>query len=117
MAGGNAPMNKYTAKRAEFVFGQPMKPCPKCGDYEIKWQTPIKAGVVPGDSVKQMVAKWARANREGAMLEGPIFLRCFACGHDGPSVDCTGRSRDDVGRDLVVAAEVKRLWNSQETKP
>ena len=96
-----------------------MKPCPKCGSYHIKHQTPIqmKEPVLATDSAKQIVGKWARAVRDGNnALEGPVFLMCFDCGHKGPAVDCTGRTAEDVGRDPIVAATVKRLWNEQSNE-
>lgn len=33
---------KDPAKRAAWVYGQPMNPCPSCGGYNMKPQTPIK---------------------------------------------------------------------------
>lgn len=106
---------KDPAKRAEFVFGQPMKPCPKCGSYKMGYQTPIKLDLKPEDSARQVVSKWAREMKEtGGILKGPVFLMCQGCQHKGPSVDCSGRTSAEVGRDPKVSAEVKRLWNSQE---
>ncbi len=103
------------SKRAEFVFGQPMKPCPKCGSYKMGYQTPIKLDLKPEDSARQVVSKWAREMKEtGGILKGPVFLMCQGCQHKGPSVDCSGRTSVEVGRDPKVASEVKRLWNSQE---
>lgn len=110
---------KYTAKRAEFTFGQPMKPCPKCGSYHFMHQTPIKMDepITPQDTAKSLLGKWARAQKghlgEDSEMEGPVFIMCFDCGHKGPSVDCTGMTRGQVGRSKPVADEVKRLWNAQ----
>lgn len=102
--------------RAKFVFGQEMKACPKCGGYNIKNQTPIKLKelIQPTDGAKQILGKWTRTVMAGnTPLEGTAFIMCFTCGHKGPSVDCSGRTSEDVGKDPVVAAEMKRLWNNQ----
>lgn len=113
----NSGILKDPAKRAEFVFGQPMKPCPKCGSYRMGYQTPIKLDIKPDDSARQIVEKWAlEVKATSGILEGPVFLVCQDCRHKGPSLDCSGRTSADVGRDPKVSAEVKRLWNSQEQK-
>lgn len=107
---------KYDAKRAQFIFGMPMKPCPKCGGYNIRHQTPIqmKEPILAGDTARQIVGKWARAVRDGdnfvAALEAHHEHRTLK---QGPAMDCTGRTAEDVGRDPVVASTVKRLWNEQ----
>jgi len=107
-----------TAASAKFVFGQDMKPCPKCGSFNMFWQTPIKMDkepILPTDTAKQLLGKWARAIKDGhTPLEGPVFLMCRDCYHKGPSVDCSGRTSEDVGSDRKVADKVKRLWNTQE---
>ena len=104
------------ADRAAFVFGQPMNPCPKCGSYRMFYQTPIitKEPILPTDDAKQPLGKWARSVKDGnTPLEGPVFLMCRDCRHRGPSVDCAGRTAEDVGKDPAVCSEVKRLWNGQ----
>ena len=104
------------AKRAEYVFGQPMQPCPKCGSYSLIHQAPIKMDVPisADDTAKQILGKWARAVRSGSTpLEGPVYIMCQECFHKSPSVDCRGRTSESVGRDPVVAKQVKRLWNDQ----
>lgn len=104
------------AERAAFVFGQPMKPCPKCGSYRMMTQTPIvmKEPIEATDTAKQMVGKWARAVKGGCTpLEGPVYLMCRDCFHAGPAMDCRGRTAEDVGKDRVVFATVIRLWNEQ----
>jgi hypothetical protein len=104
------------AKRAEFVFGQPMKPCPKCGSYSLIHQTPIKMAepITAGDSAKQAVGKWAREMSRGdPQMEGPVFIMCRDCFHKGPSMDCTGMTRSQVGQSREVSDTVKRLWNDQ----
>lgn len=74
----------------------------------------MREPILAGDSAKQAVGKWARAIRDGATpLEGPVFIACFDCGHNGPSLDCSGRTSEDVGADKYVAAKVKELWNNQ----
>ncbi len=106
------------AERAAFVFGQPMKPCPKCGSYRMMAQTPIvmKEPILATDTAEQLLGKWARTVKDGnEMMEGPFFMMCRSCGHKGPAVDCSGRSRAEVGQDRAAYAEVKRLWNEQET--
>lgn len=105
---------KDPASRVAFIYGQPMKPCPKCGAYNMKPQTPIKMeSIKSDDSAGQIVGKFARAVTSGSELEGPVFFMCFSCGHCGPSVDCAGRTREEVGRDKDLNAEIKRLWNAQ----
>lgn len=106
---------KNPAKRAEFIFGQPMEPCPKCKGYSLKQQTPIvMEEILSTDGARQILGKWARARRGGVTpLEGPVFIACAACGHKGPAVDCTGRTREEVGQDPKISAEMKRLWNGQ----
>lgn len=105
-----------TAKQAAFVFGQDMKACPKCGSFYMMHQTPIvmKEEILPTDSAKQLLGKWARAVKDGhTPLEGPVFIMCRDCGHKGPAADCSGRTSEEVGRDKAVADTVKRLWNEQ----
>lgn len=107
---------KDPAKRAAFVFGQPMKPCPKCGGYSLIHQTPIKMAepIAAGDTAEQAIGKWAREMLRGdPEMEGPVFIMCRDCGHKGPSVDCTGMTREQVGQSREVSTEVKRLWNEQ----
>lgn len=102
------------AERCEFVFGQPMQPCPKCGSYRLTYQTPIKLAEPLPDKpdAKALLRAWARAHREGSpMLEGPVYIACQECWHHGPALDCSGRTSDDVSHDVAVASEVKRLWN------
>lgn len=104
----------YTAATARMIFGQEMKPCPNCGGYQLKYQTPIRIDLKPEDGAKQILGKWARAIRAGATeLQGPCYLMCWDCRHKGPSLDCTGRTSEDVGKDPKVATEVKHLWNTQ----
>lgn len=80
----------------------------------MKPQIPIRMDVSEKDTAKQIVGKWARAIKSGAtQLEGPAYLMCFDCFHKGPSVDCTGRTSEDVARDKAVYDEMKRLWNTQ----
>lgn len=100
--------------RAEFIFGQPMQPCPKCGSYNLRSQTPIVCDFDADDTPRQTLGKWARATKEGATpLQGPVFVMCVDCRHRGPAVDCTGCTSEEVGQDPQVAAEMKRLWNEQ----
>lgn len=103
-------------ERREFVFGQPMKPCKKCGS-NLRHQVPIKLNEdlpEPFDA-KKMLGIWARARKDGKTpLEGTAYLMCGDCLHKGPSVDVSGRTAEDVGKDPVVAKEMKRLWNEEE---
>lgn len=102
------------AKRAEWIYGQPMRPCPTCGSYSMKPQMPIAMEATGAETVPQLVGKWARATKAGAtQLEGPCYYACFDCGHKGPAVDCTGRTSEDARQDRELNAEMKRLWNSQ----
>ena len=102
------------AKRAQWVYGQPMAPCPICGSYNMKPQIPIQLERSGDETAQQLLGKWARATRAGATpLEGTAFFMCWDCGHKGPAVDCAGRTREDVGQDRALNAEIKRLWNTQ----
>lgn len=102
------------AARAAWVYGQPMNPCPKCGGYNMKPQTPIVMDVTGSESPQQLLGKYARATKAGATpLEGPCYYQCWDCWHKGPAVDCTGRTSEAVRADRAVNAEMKRLWNSQ----
>lgn len=106
-----------TAATAKMIFGQEMKSCPKCGSFDMMFQTPIKMDKEPilaTDTAKQLVGKWARAIKDGyTPLEGPVYLMCRDCWHKGPAFDCTGRTSEEVGRDKNVADIVKKLWNEQ----
>ena len=107
---------RYTKNRTKIVFGQDMKECPNCGSYHFKFQTPIKmeTPIEATDSPKQMVKKWAKEMlKEDVYMEGPVFIMCFDCGHKGPSVDCSGRTLYDVGKDAKLSSDVKMLWNNQ----
>lgn len=97
-----------TKEQCKFIFGMEMQPCPSCGSFNLGFQTPIKTK--GGESLKKLVAMSIRGGNE---LEGPVYIKCWKCHHAGPSLDCSGRMRDDVGRDAHVAATVKALWNSQ----
>lgn len=57
---------KDPAKRAEWVYGQPMTPCPKCGSYDMKPQIPIALGTAGTETMPQLVAKWARGTKARA---------------------------------------------------
>lgn len=95
-----------------------MAPCPACGSYHIRFQAPIAVDISADDDMRKVVSKWAKAIKGGhTPLRGPVFIVCFGCGHAGPSVDCTGRTSEDVCRDPAVSAEVIRLWNSQPKIP
>jgi hypothetical protein len=99
------------AKRTEWIFGETMIPCPKCGSYNLKNQTPIKLDISADDEPREIMRKWAKATGE---LEGPCYIVCWDCKHRGPSFDCSGRTLQDVIMDPQVYAEMKRLWNSQK---
>ncbi len=105
---------KHTADSAKFIFGQLMIPCPKCGSYHIGYSTPIKLDAPLPDDAKGALSAWAKATKAGRTpLEGTCRLMCRDCGHKGPSVDVSGRTAEDVGKDKAVADETKRLWNAQ----
>jgi hypothetical protein len=104
-----------TARRAEIIFGTPMKACPTCGSYNFRFQTPIKLKepVASTDTAAQLVGKWARAIKDGnTPLEGPVFIMCFDCGHKSAPVDCTGMTAEEVGRSAAVAKETIQRWNA-----
>lgn len=104
-------------KRAAFVFGQPMIPCPKCDGFDIGYSTPIKIDGEWPNTARGLISAWAKAHKKGnTPLEGTCRIMCRKCGHKGPSVDVTGRTAEDIGMDPIVAAAAKRLWNSQEKK-
>lgn len=103
------------AKRAAWLYGQPMAPCPKCGSYNMKPQLPIRIDLTGDETMPQLFGKWVRATKDGATpLEGPCFYMCWDCRHKGPAVDCTGRTREDCGQDRALNTEMKRLWNTQK---
>lgn len=108
-------MRGTPAERCEWVFQCPMNPCPSCGGYDLISQVPIVIEELPDDAtVRQMMGTWARARKSGTTpLIGTAFITCKSCGHNGPSYDVSGRTAEDVGRDLVVSTEIKRLWNTQ----
>lgn len=105
---------KDPAKRAEWVYGQPMAACPKCGSYNMKPQIPIALETTGAETMPQLVGKWARYTKAGATpLQGHAYYCCWDCGHKGPAVDCTGRTSEECRADRALNAEMKRLWNTQ----
>ncbi len=105
---------RHTKENTKFIFGQEMQPCPKCGSYNIGYQTPIVCEVTGHESIRELLTKFARATKAGATpLQGPVYLHCRECSHKGPAVNCSGRTVEEIGQDRTVAAEVKRLWNEQ----
>lgn len=103
------------AKRAEWIYGQPMMPCPTCGSYNMKPQMPIAMETTGAETMPQLVGKWARAIKAGATpLQGPAYYACGDCGHKGPAVDCTGRTSEECRSDRALNTEMKRLWNEQK---
>lgn len=110
------PNLKDPASRAAWVYGQPMKPCPKCGSFNMKPAMPIKLDAPLDESVPGLLGRWARATKGGATpLEGPAYYYCWDCRHKGPAVDCTGRTSEECRADPALNAEMKRLWNEQAT--
>ena len=105
---------KDPAKRAEWVYGQPMAPCPKCGSYKMHPQMPIQIDLEETDTALQVLGKYAKATKEGRTpLLGPAYYECRDCGHEGPAVDCTGRTSEEARLDVTLNKEMKRLWNEQ----
>jgi len=109
----------HNAAHAEFVFGQPMKPCPKCGSYNMAYQMPIKVPAAEIEKMAQLSLQEAMSiafalSKDSGEIEGPVYLRCMNCYHRGPAVDCTGRDAHDVKLDPLINKEVKRLWNNQK---
>ena len=108
---------KDPAKRAEWVHGQPMAPCPMCGSYQMMAQIPIALDTTGTETPAQLVGKWARATKAGATpLQGPAYYACKDCGHKGPSVDCSGRTSEECRADCALNTEMKRLWNQHGAK-
>jgi len=106
---------RNTESRARFVFGQPMKACPKCKGWNLGYSTPIKLDAPLPDNARGILIAWAKAQKGGRTpLQGTACIMCRSCGHCGPTVDVTGKTAEDVGRDPRVASECKRLWNSEE---
>ena len=107
-------MLKDPAKHAEWVYGQPMAPCPACGGYNMKPQIPIAMPTTGKETIPEIVGKYARFVKAGATpLQGPAYYGCWDCGHKGPAVDCTGRTSEDCRADRALNAEMKHLWNTQ----
>jgi hypothetical protein len=91
--------------------------CPSCGSWNLKPQTPIDVDIDITDAHKAL-GQYFRAIKAGATpLKGPCYIMCFDCLYKGPSVDCRGRTSEDVGRDKAVFAEMKRLWLEHEYIP
>ena len=105
------------AKRAEWVYGQPMQPCPACGSYNMKPQMPIQLDATSTTTTTSsdmllFMARWARATQAGVTaLEGMCYYVCWDCKHRGPAVDCTGRTSEDCRQDPALNAQMKQLWN------
>ena len=105
---------KDPAQRAQWVYGQPMAPCPKCGSYSMKPCIPIAVELTGKESPASLLGKWSRATKAGATpLQGPAYYVCWDCHHKGPAVDCTGRTSEECRADRALNAEMKRLWNAQ----
>jgi hypothetical protein len=92
-----------------------MNKCPKCNSRNIKPQTPIK---IPDnieldiDNPKELLGQYAKIIKEGkTKLEGPVYFMCFDCFHKGPSLDCSGKTSEEVGQDPIIYQKMKDLWN------
>lgn len=108
---------KDPAKRAEWLYGQPMAPCPSCGSYNMKPQIPIEMDMTGVETARQLVGRWASATKTGATpLQGSAYYVCWDCQHKGPAVGCTGRTSEECRSDRALNAEMKRLWNTQSAK-
>ena len=91
--------------------------CPSCGSWNLKPQTPIDIEIDITDARKAL-GQYASAVKGGATrLKGPCYIMCWDCHYKGPSVDCSGRTSQDVGQDKVVFDEMKRLWLEHEYTP
>ena len=101
-----------TAKQAEFIFGQPMKPCPKCGSYSLAYRTPIVLDT-DDDSPKTILGRLAKALKQGPVLEGPVYMICCDCLHRGPAIDCSHMTYDEMMKSEDVVKKVKAAWNCQ----
>ena len=86
------------------------EPCPICNSWNIIPQTPIDVEIDITDARKAL-GQYARAKKNGATpLKGPCFIMCKDCGFKAPSVDCKGKTSEEVGQDQEIFAEMKRLW-------
>ena len=93
-----------------YAKAQYKHPCPKCGSWNIKPQTPIDVDIDITDARKAL-GQYARAIKGGATpLKGPCYIMCFDCRFTSPAVDCRGRTSEDVNQDPLVFSEMKRLW-------
>ena len=101
-------------KWIESIFGEPMKPCPKCDSYELNYQTPIKMNVPEDYTPQEMLMEWLNnPNSRTNKLEGPCFIMCWDCGHRGPAVDCSGKTLEDVSDNPEINKKMINLWNNQ----
>ena len=91
--------------------------CPVCGSWNLKPQMPIDVDMEDPTDPKAVLKAWVRATKSGhTPLKGPCYIMCFDCFHKGPSVDCTGRTSEDVSKDKDVFTEMKRLWAEHDYK-
>jgi hypothetical protein len=105
---------KYTAAQAAAVYGMQMAPCPVCGSYNMGPQIPIAMETTGDETVPQLVGAWTRATAAGTTpLKGLAYYMCRDCLHEGPAVDCIGRTSEACRADRALNAEMKRLWNAQ----
>lgn len=107
---------ELTEKHAKYIYGDYMTPCVKCGSWDFMPQTPIKLkeNLPENFTPKQLLGVYARAVKGGQTeLLGPCYFICKSCGHKGPAVDCTGLTREFVGKNPEIYAEMKRLWNEE----
>ena len=79
-----------TKEQAEWIHKFPIKPCCKCGSYNIRTRTPCISFEV---------------------LEGPVWMYCFDCKHKSPEIDCRGMSYNAVVRSEKFATKLKQSWN------
>ena len=65
-------MMNDAAKRAEWVYGQPMAPCPKCGSYNMKPQIPIALETTGDETLPQLVGKRNKQIARAAAILGAL---------------------------------------------
>ncbi len=108
---------KRTKEQTNRVFGEEMIPCPKCGSWNLGYQSPIKTQIEATDSAEDVLKKYFSETKSGKTpLQGPVFIWCWECFHKGPALDCTGRTSEEVNSDREVARKVRSLWNEQQEK-
>lgn len=95
------PFRDNPKGRIEFIFQHETNPCPKCGSYNLKYQTPIDL-----------------RDKTHEKLLGIAYIVCWDCKHKSPSIDVSHMTRSTVGQSSELGTKLVEVWNSQvlETK-